>query len=171
MKLKIWFISMLFVLIISLSASAEYIVGDVVNLRKKPNLNSKIIDTLNFGDEVSIIKTKGDWYKVQTNDYIGFVHKDYVKDTLTELGEWHITAYTWTGSPCANGNYPTSYYTIACNSLPFGTRVYIQDVGVRVVEDRGPDYLGSAWCDVYMDSVSECVAWGSQYKKVYLLEE
>ena len=88
---------------------------------------------------------------------------------MTYLGNWHITAYAATGNPCANGNYPSTGYTIACNSLDFGTQVYIEGVGVRIVEDRGPGWLGSEWCDLYLGDYSLCVAWGSQYRDVYLI--
>lgn len=86
------------------------------------------------------------------------------------IGTWRITAYAYTGSPCANGNYPTTGYTIACNSLPFGTQVYIEGVGYRTVEDRGPEWLGSYWCDLYLGDVSECIQWGDQYRDVYIVE-
>ena len=83
------------------------------------------------------------------------------------LGTWRVTAYAWTGNPCANGNYPTTGYTVACNSLPFGTQIYIEDIGIRVVEDRGPAWLGSEWCDLYLGDYNSCVQWGNQYRRVY----
>ena len=89
---------------------------------------------------------------------------------MTYLGNWSITAYTHTGNSCANGNYPTDGYTIAHNTLPFGTQVYIEGVGYRTVEDRGPGYLGSEWCDIFMDSYGACVQWGMQNRDVYLVE-
>ena len=98
-------------------------------------------------------------------------------ETETELnnmvysGNYMMTAYTWTGNPCANGNYPTDGYSVACNSLPFGTRIYIEGIGERVVEDRGPDSMSGAWLDVYMDSYDACVQWGVQYRDVYIIEE
>ena len=82
-----------------------------------------------------------------------------------------ITAYEDTGSACANGNYPSVGYTVAHNTLPFGTKIYIEDVGERVVEDRGPGRFGSEWCDIYLGDSGECNAWGMQYKDVYLIEE
>lgn len=85
-------------------------------------------------------------------------------------GNYMMTAYTWTGNPCANGNYPTDGYTVACNSLPFGTRIYIDGVGERVVEDRGPSNYGDYWLDIYMDSYDACVYWGVQYRDVYIIE-
>ena len=85
-------------------------------------------------------------------------------------GVWLITAYTHTGFCCSNGNYPTAGYTVACNSLPFGTRIYIEGIGERVVEDRGPSDLGSQWIDLFCDSYDECAAFGAQYREVFICE-
>lgn len=86
------------------------------------------------------------------------------------LGNYQITAYEWTGYPCANGNYPTEGYTVACNSLPFGTVVYIEGVGYRTVEDRGADWHSSQWIDLYLGDVGECFSWGVQYLDVWVVE-
>ena len=89
-------------------------------------------------------------------------------EVWTYLGTYEITAYEWTGSPCANGNYPSEGYTVACNDLPFGTTVYIDGVGYRVVEDRGGG--GYGWMDIYMGDVGACYEWGRQYRDVWLVE-
>lgn len=86
---------------------------------------------------------------------------------LIYIGAYEITAYTWTGNPCANGNYPVEGYTIACNDLPFGTRVYIDGVGERVVEDTGGG--GYGWMDIYMGTESACYEWGRQYRDVWIV--
>lgn len=67
--------------------------------------------------------------------------------------------------------YPTEGYTVACNSLPFGTKVYIDGVGFRTVEDRGPAYLGDTWLDLYLGEYDACVQWGDQTKKVWKVTE
>ena len=92
------------------------------------------------------------------------------KTDMTYAGNFMTTAYTWTGNPCANGNYPTDGYTVACNSLPFGTRVYIEGIGERVVEDCGPGSMPNEWLDIYMDSYDACIQWGVQYKEVYVID-
>lgn len=79
-------------------------------------------------------------------------------DEWEYLGSVRVTGYTWTGNPCANGNYPTAGYTVACNDLPIGTVVYIEGIGYRTVEDRGGMTRGTYWLDVYFDSVGECYA-------------
>ncbi len=88
----------------------------------------------------------------------------------TYLGCVRVTGYTWTGNTCANGNYPTSGYTVACNDLPIGTVVYIEGVGYRTVEDRGGMTRGTYWMDVYFDTMQECYA-VTGYYDVYLVEE
>lgn len=151
-----------------------------LRLREKPNEEANVILTISYGEKVKTkLKTFGkndEWVRVRYNGTRGYVYGEFLQEEdplagMTPLATWHITAYTHTGSVCANGNYPTAGYTIAHNSLPFGTKVYISGIGTRVVEDRGPTWLGTEWCDIFMDLYSDCVQWGSQYREVYLIEE
>lgn len=89
--------------------------------------------------------------------------------TSGSIGSYELTAYTWTGNTCANGEYPTDGVTIASNTLPLGTRVYIEGLGERVVQDTGG--MGSGVIDVYMDSYDACIQFGRQNAEVYVLEE
>lgn len=91
------------------------------------------------------------------------------EEEMTFLGYYDMTAYEWTGNPCANGNYPEVGYTVACNSLPLGTTVYIEGVGYRVVEDRGADWHGDNWMDLYLGDEASCYAWGVQTVAVYIV--
>lgn len=157
-----------------------------VRMREENNTDATIIKTLPNKTEVELIHVKfgdsGKWAKVQHGDDVGYVCYKYLADDadqvtadepakseMTYLGEFMITAYTHTGSPCANGNYPTAGYTVACNSLDFGTNIYIDGVGYRTVEDRGPDY-GSQWLDLFCGSYDECIMWGIQYRTVYIVD-
>lgn len=171
---KLWIIAIIF--LIACCAGAEvksaYITSDNgLRVRSEPSLDGEILEVLPYRTEVGIISEVGDWYKIKN----GYIYKKYVAEDESEsmkyLGYWHITAYTATGSPCAYGNYPTDGYTVACNSLDFGTKIYIEGVGYRTVEDRGPEWLGSEWLDLYMDSYDSCVQWGSQYRNVYFVGE
>lgn len=129
------------------------------------------MELLTFGAEVSGVK-RGEWVKLAN----GYVRAEYLRDTdpfaeMESLGVWRVTAYAWTGYVCANGEYPEEGRTIACNWLPFGTQVYIEGVGVREVMDRGPAWLGSEWCDLYLGDVWSCVTWGDQQREVWLYAE
>ena len=99
------------------------------------------------------------------------VEPEETEESRTYLGNYKITAYAETGNPCANGSYPQTDYTIACNSLPFGSRVYIEDVGYRTVEDRGASWHEDEWIDLYLGDTASCIQWGVQHKDVYLVEE
>lgn len=88
---------------------------------------------------------------------------------MTYLGDYQLTAYEWTGNPCANGNYPTEGYTIASNTLPIGTRVYIEGIGERTVEDTGG--MAGNVIDIYMGDPSTCVQFGRQAGAVYIMPE
>lgn len=80
-----------------------------------------------------------------------------------------MTAYEWTGQRCANGNYPVVGRTVACNSLPLGTHVWIDGIGERIVEDRGASWHSADWMDLYLGDVSACDAFGVQRRAVYIL--
>ena len=85
------------------------------------------------------------------------------------LGNYELTAYEWTGNPCANGNYPTEGLTIASNTLPLGTRVYIEGIGERTVEDTGG--MPGNIIDIYMGDPGTCVQFGRQSGAVYIIPE
>ena len=84
------------------------------------------------------------------------------------LGTYRCTGYVATGNACASGVMPESGVTIASNSLPMGTRVYIEGIGERVVEDTGG--MSSNVIDVFVDSTSEAYALTGDYE-VYVIEE
>lgn len=60
--------------------------GQVVNvqtnlrLREQPSTDSKVLGYLTNGQAFDIKGRGGDWYQIQTNDKVGYVHKDYVKE-------------------------------------------------------------------------------------------
>ena len=177
---------MIFALSMTAFSKTYYVdVESGLNIRKEPSMEAEILGVLSFGTQIDSIKDEElrgtKWRKFWwTNSdginecaYVctdGLDDEDPMKD-FTYMGNWHITAYTHTGNVCANGNYPTAGYTIACNSLDFGTRVYIDGIGFRVVEDRGPGWLGSEWLDLFKDSYNECVAFGSQYHDVWVVSD
>ena len=162
----------LVMLLFTIQTPAAYVnAPSGLRIREKPNTDSNVLSVLSYGSEVDGQEKDG-WIK--TDD--GYVCAEFVQDTdpledMELLGTWHITAYAYTGSPCANGNFPTEGYTVACNSLPLGTEIYIDGVGFRTVEDTDDGSMGLQWCDVYMTNVSDCIQWGSQNRKVWRVNE
>ena len=84
------------------------------------------------------------------------------------IGTYRCTGYVATGNACASGVMPESGVTVASNSLPMGTRVYIEGIGERVVQDTGG--MGNGVIDVFVDSTSEAYALTGDYE-VYIIEE
>jgi 3D (Asp-Asp-Asp) domain-containing protein len=164
----------------ALASDWHYVTADLLNVREKPSTQSDVLDIVPYGTAVAFADDDpdlGGWVRIRVTDYIdGYVKRSYLAsenplERFEYLGEWRVTAYAETGMPCANGNYPTTGYTIACNSLPFGTTVYIEGVGFRTVEDRGPEWLGAEWCDLYLGEYTDCVQWGDQMRKVWRATE
>lgn len=80
------------------------------------------------------------------------------------VGTYDITAYTWTGNPMANGEYPY-YGSVASCDFPLGTTLYIEGVGTFIVNDVCPT---SGVIDVYMDSYESCIQFGRMSANVYV---
>lgn len=87
----------------------------------------------------------------------------------TDIGGFLLTAYEWTGKTCANGNYPTVGYTCASNYYPLGTRLWIEGIGERVVEDTGG--MGMNVVDIYMGDEETCIQFGVQEAQITVIEE
>ena len=85
------------------------------------------------------------------------------------IGTYELTAYEWSGKTCANGNFPTTGYTVACNSLPLGTRIKIKDYGEYTVEDRGG--MGGNVIDIYLSDYNSCINFGRRVAKVYIIHD
>lgn len=86
---------------------------------------------------------------------------------MTYYGAVNCTAYTHTGENTASGVYPTAGVTVASNDLPFGTVIYIEGYGERVVQDTG--YMPWASLDLFFDSEEECVQFGEKVLDVYIV--
>lgn len=95
---------------------------------------------------------------------------------LTYLGTWTATAYC--PGPCCCGEYASGYTasgtlategrTVACNSLPFGTQIYIEGYGYYIVEDTGWSPY-EPWLDVFFSSHDAALAFGLRDVEVYMV--
>ena len=85
------------------------------------------------------------------------------------IGTYELTAYIATGNPCASGVYPTVNHTVACNSLPMGTKIYIEGLGEFVVEDTGG--MSGGVIDIFVPDYGAAVQFGRRSADVYILED
>lgn len=167
-----------FIACLAIKASAEYITAPSgLRLRKAP-VDGEVIEVLPFKSEVTVLDDPfPEWMLIETKDgKQGVVSAEWLSpdDPASEwvyMGRWKLTAYVATGNPCASGVYPQAGVTLAQNDLPFGSVVFIQGVGTRTIQDRGPGYLGNSWADIFMSSYSEAVSWGMQKRDVWLISQ
>ena len=104
------------------------------------------------------------------------VQADEIQQSLTYKGVYKITAYCPCKKCCgksdgitASGEKAVEGITVAMDkSIPFGTKIYIDGVGERIVQDRGGAIKGNR-IDLYFDSHEEALNFGRQTRKVTIL--
>lgn len=150
-----------------------------LNIREFADENSKIIDTLPLNTSVLITRDfyVDGWKQIIYNDnkyYIWgeYLSKDKVEPQYKSLGVYKITHYC----PCgqcssgtgitASGTQATAGRTVACNSLPFGTKVIING-NTYTVEDTGG--MNGNTIDIFVSSHQEALNKGVYYADVYVV--
>lgn len=89
---------------------------------------------------------------------------------MTYYSNMELTAYVWTGNPCADGVYPAEGYTAACNDPALWHKwVYIDGVGLRYIHDTGG--MASNVIDIYVKDIDVATQFGRQTANVYILED
>lgn len=96
---------------------------------------------------------------------------------MTYLGSWKVTGYDLCARCCGNTRGLTASgekaeVGVTCAGprfLPFGTRIWIDGIGERVVQDRGGAVNGQH-IDVLCNNHDECYALTGSYN-VYIIEE
>lgn len=92
-------------------------------------------------------------------------------ESMTSIGKFKIYAYfkgpngllTATGTTCSEGRTVAADFDV----LKPGTRIYIDGVGERIVEDCG---VSDRTLDLYMVNESDCWDWGKQSREVWVIE-
>ena len=134
------------------------------------------------GDTVERDTTNGDGRESGGSDLpelVGEGSNDPAEEgqNLTYLGAYTATAYC--ACSICTGEYATGYTasgtlategrTVACNTLPFGTEIYIEGYGYYIVEDTGWSPYGDAWLDIFFESHDSALAFGLRNVEVYLV--
>lgn len=95
------------------------------------------------------------------------------------IGEYTITAYCCEKYPhiCGGGNTASGHAPIpnlTCavsdlNKYPIGTVLFIEGIGIRVVQDTGG--FGSTKMDVAVKTHKEASSWKNEKRKVWIVKE
>ena len=106
-------------------------------------------------------------YEEPEEDSYDSAPEEYVDNGgMTYMGTWDVSAYEWSDQPCANGNWPTAWYTCAFNDAPIGATVYIEGLGYFVNED----ICGTpSRVDIYLGDYDACIQFGVQRHDVYIV--
>lgn len=129
MKISTRIISMVLTLVLMLSclsvpafaAESEMMYGigfvnaSALRLRSAPSTNSDIVDTAPKNDCVVVIAKEGQWYKVNYNLQVGYMHEDYVNVLTRENAELGYGKVTGSSVNMRSGP-STSYNVVAVAS-------------------------------------------------------
>ena len=100
---------------------------------------------------------------------LALIEKRKQKPEMTYFGTMATTGYLATGCPCADGNYPNTGWTVACNdSRLWHKKIYIEGIGIRYVHDTGN--MSMDVLDVFVGSLDEAYSITSYNRKVYIVE-
>lgn len=121
---------------------------DSLRLRSDSTTNSKIIDSAPKNDCVVVISQNGDWYKVNYNLQVGYMHKKYL-NVLTrenaELGYGQVNG----SSVNVRAGAGTSYRSVAVASK--GSKCYILGLNngwYKVIYNSTIGYIRSDYVDL-----------------------
>lgn len=160
-----------------------------INIRFYPDLDAEVYTKAKVGEKLhrveigtagwDLIEIDGEYYYAYS-EYLSLDENDVEEPVYSSsngngsyYGTCRLTAYCncsiccgqWANGLTASGTVPEQGRTIACNFLPFGTRVIING-NTYVVEDTGS--LAANTIDIYFYSHSEAYVFGVQYADVYL---
>lgn len=84
-------------------------------------------------------------------------------------GTYELTAYIETGNPCADGEYPQTGHTAACNDPALWHKwIEIEGYGAYYVHDTGG--MASNVIDIFVGSYDEAIQFGRRNAEVYIIE-
>lgn len=144
--------------------------------------NSNIQEAKNTEDTVSVdvvqsvdIPTEPEPISTKPKDKIDQPKKKVLQFTVTAYTSGYESTQKKKGDPLyaitASGKRATEGLTIAADwrVLPKGSRVYIEGVGERVVEDKGGAIKGNK-IDVYFENLKDAREFGKQVLNVTILD-
>lgn len=142
---------------------------DAINNIEKPHIeNEGIVNPEEIEHDITVYIDEA--YDNRTKAYIEpeyeYIEETTISDSnVNYVGNYIITAYTWTGNTMANGEWPY-IGSVASSDFPIGTEVYIEGIGMYTVRDVCPT---SGVMDIYMDTYDACINFGRQYANVYII--
>lgn len=82
------------------------------------------------------------------------------------LGTFSVTCYALDGTTASGEPVNEGGVAVDRRMIPFGTRIYIENVGWRVANDTGGSVRGNR-LDIWLPNRDDCIAFGHQKLNVY----
>ena len=185
--------------ILPVSATEQGVVtASALNCRVEPTTRSSVITVYPRNTVLTILgSNEGSWYKVTDGRVQGWCHKNYIRITNTSIvetpvtetpsgtnmryiGNFKLTGYCpcykcseGYGSNTATGVRAQEGVTIAVDPriIPYGTKVYIENVGYRIAQDCG-GAIKKQKIDIYVSNHKSCYKneYNQKSAKVYIVE-
>lgn len=159
-----------------------------LNVRKGPSTKYSRIGNLYKNKSVTILDSKGNWYKINFNGKQGWVSKNYIKVGGSNTSQsssqnnsnnsqsnvvrtMKVEASAYTGySTTSTGQKPV-WGTIAVDPkvIPYGTKVYIPQFGRTFIANNTGGAIKGNKIDIFMNSKKECYNWGRRTIEIQIL--
>ena len=159
-----------------------------LNVRKGPSTKYSRMGNLYKNKSVTILDSKGNWYKINFNGKQGWVSKNYIKVNGNSTSQsssqnnsnnsqsnvvrtMKVEASAYTGySTTSTGQKPV-WGTIAVDPkvIPYGTKVYIPQFGRTFIANNTGGAIKGNKIDIFMNSKKECYNWGRRTIEIQIL--
>ena len=150
----------------ALSASVTYYAVDDINVRETPSTESpdNIISSYDQGEAVTVIAKTPHWYKVQKEDYTGYVHKQFISETNVEpkTDEEREQAAAQTAEPAGETAPAAEAPAPAANVSGYADSFPIQiasDANVRSDASATADVIGVLNAGSTVTAIGESDSW------------
>lgn len=67
-----------------------YVGVNILNIRNKPSISSKIIGTLSFNEKIEYTNENEEWSKIKYNDKEAYVYTEYISDKETDYKDYSV---------------------------------------------------------------------------------
>lgn len=129
-------------------------VNDYINIRKKPNENAELLGKLYSNSVATVIRKKGDWYKIKSGSVVGYVKGDYVvvgdEDLIKSVGVQIAKVNTTTLKVRSKASRKSDVVTLVPDGeeLTVASMKAFKDGWVKVAVDEGKGYVSTDYVDI-----------------------
>lgn len=138
----------------------------------RPVSDKPLIEAINLEKEVkqkAIVQKASEVTTEATTEAATEAPTEEPAPSMTFYATLELTAYEWTGYPCADGVYPVEWWTVASNDPGlWHRRIHIEGYGDFYVHDTGG--MSMNVLDLYLGDVDACYQFGRRTANVYVYD-